>query len=101
VLAGELDAAENTFTVISLVIPRQKGEQNNVEMHGEEDLVEYVIGKNLVTLGWIHSHPTQTCFLSSIDVHTHFPYQACLRRRALAKASGRKRAHVLLVCWRG
>jgi STAM-binding protein len=31
-----------------------------------------------LTLGWIHTHPTQTCFLSSIDLHTHFSYQVML-----------------------
>jgi STAM-binding protein len=31
--------------------------------------------KDLLALGWIHTHPQQTCFLSSIDVHTHMPYQ--------------------------
>jgi len=33
---------------------------------------------NLLTLGWIHTHPSQTCFLSSIDLHTHFSYQIML-----------------------
>ena len=34
--------------------------------------------KGLLTLGWIHTHPTQTCFLSSVDLHTHFSYQIML-----------------------
>jgi STAM-binding protein len=28
-----------------------------------------------MTLGWIHTHPTQTCFMSSVDLHTQFSYQ--------------------------
>ena len=75
ILAGTLHPDEDAFSITSLVIPKQKGEENKVEMFGEEDLCEYIMGKDLMTLGWIHSHPTQTCFLSSIDVHTHFPYQ--------------------------
>ena len=31
--------------------------------------------EGLLTFGWIHTHPTQTCFLSSIDMHTQFSYQ--------------------------
>jgi STAM-binding protein len=30
---------------------------------------------DLVTLGWIHTHPSQDCFLSSVDLHTQFSYQ--------------------------
>ena len=82
ILAGELDGSDDTFTVTNLVIPHQKGEPNNVEMHGEEHLAEYVLSRDLIQLGWIHSHPTQTCFLSSIDVHTHCPYQVCFRHQA-------------------
>jgi len=29
-------------------------------------------------LGWIHTHPTQTCFMSSRDLHTHFAYQVMM-----------------------
>lgn len=29
----------------------------------------------LYPLGWIHTHPTQTCFLSSVDIHTHCGFQ--------------------------
>ena len=29
-------------------------------------------------LGWIHTHPTQTCFMSSRDLHTHSGYQVML-----------------------
>ena len=31
--------------------------------------------RSLYPLGWIHTHPTQTCFLSSVDVHTQCGYQ--------------------------
>jgi len=32
----------------------------------------------LLTLGWIHTHPTQSLFMSSVDLHTHFPQQQLL-----------------------
>jgi STAM-binding protein len=35
----------------------------------------YQTKHDLLTLGWIHTHPTQTCFLSSVDLHTQCSYQ--------------------------
>lgn len=35
-------------------------------------------GSDMMVLGWIHTHPTQTCFLSSRDLHTHVWYQSSL-----------------------
>ena len=46
--------------------------------YGEEQLLAYQIQHDLLTIGWIHTHPTQTCFLSSLDLHTHSGYQALL-----------------------
>jgi len=31
-----------------------------------------------MVLGWIHTHPTQTCFMSSRDLHTHCGYQVMM-----------------------
>lgn len=31
-----------------------------------------------MVLGWIHTHPTQTCFMSSRDLHTHVGYQVMM-----------------------
>ena len=31
-----------------------------------------------MVLGWIHTHPTQTCFMSSRDLHTHVGYQVMI-----------------------
>ena len=39
---------------------------------------EYQDKHDLLTLGWIHTHPSQTAFLSSVDLHTHQPYQISL-----------------------
>lgn len=36
--------------------------------------------RSLYPLGWIHTHPTQTCFLSSVDVHTQCGYQVPLQQ---------------------
>jgi STAM-binding protein len=34
-------------------------------------------------MGWIHTHPTQSCFMSSVDCHTHCSYQYTLLTRLL------------------
>ncbi len=44
-------------------------------MLNEEEIFEVQDSRALYPLGWIHTHPTQTCFLSSVDVHTHCGFQ--------------------------
>jgi STAM-binding protein len=31
--------------------------------------------RELYPVGWIHTHPSQGCFMSSVDLHTHYSYQ--------------------------
>ncbi|QRV85026.1 STAM-binding protein [Ceratobasidium sp. AG-Ba] len=49
------------------------------EMVEEELIMEFQESRGLITLGWIHTHPTQSCFMSSLDLHTHSGYQASLK----------------------
>eukprot|EP00164_Ancoracysta_twista_P005272 GFYU01007214.1.p1 GENE.GFYU01007214.1~~GFYU01007214.1.p1 ORF type:complete len:133 (+),score=24.38 GFYU01007214.1:53-400(+) len=44
----------------------------------EEQVFHVITEGDLMVLGWIHTHPSQTCFLSSIDVHTQFSYQTLM-----------------------
>ncbi|XP_022760642.1 AMSH-like ubiquitin thioesterase 3 isoform X2 [Durio zibethinus] len=44
----------------------------------EEEIFEVQDKLSLFPLGWIHTHPTQTCFMSSVDLHTHYSYQIML-----------------------
>jgi len=44
----------------------------------EEEIFEVQDRLSLFPLGWIHTHPTQTCFMSSVDLHTHYSYQIML-----------------------
>ncbi|KAJ3121225.1 hypothetical protein HK098_003883 [Nowakowskiella sp. JEL0407] len=76
ILSGTL--RKDTFIVTTLLIPKQKGTSDSTETMGEEELFEYQMNRDLLTLGWIHTHPTQTCFMSSIDLHTHSSYQQLL-----------------------
>lgn len=47
-------------------------------MTNESQLFDYVDSEDLMILGWIHTHPSQTCFMSSRDLHTHAGYQMML-----------------------
>ncbi len=40
-----------------------------------QHILDTVLSKNLVVIGWIHTHPTQDAFLSSVDMHMHCSYQ--------------------------
>ncbi|XP_041364183.1 STAM-binding protein-like [Gigantopelta aegis] len=76
ILFGSL--AQNAFHITDLFIPHQTGTPDSCDMEFEEDLIDYQDKLNLITLGWIHTHPTQTAFLSSVDLHSQFPYQKML-----------------------
>ncbi|VAH60437.1 AMSH-like ubiquitin thioesterase 3 isoform X1 [Triticum dicoccoides] len=76
VLAGTLK--KRTFHITTLIIPKQKSTSDSCEATNEEELFEVQDKGSLFTLGWIHTHPTQSCFLSSIDLHNHYSYQVML-----------------------
>lgn len=42
-----------------------------------------------VTASRIHTHPTQTCFLSSVDLHTSYPYQLMMPEAIAIVCSGK------------
>lgn len=75
-LAGTLIA--NAFFISRLIIPSQTSTSDTCEMTNESQLFDYVDKEDLMVLGWIHTHPTQTCFMSSRDLHTHAGYQMML-----------------------
>lgn len=56
----------------------QTGSANNCETTNEDEIYDFCATHELVTLGWIHTHPSQTCFLSSVDLHTHCSWQVRL-----------------------
>ena len=76
VLAGKM--SQGAFFVTLMVVPKQEGTQNSCNTLNEEEIFEVQDKHELFSLGWIHTHPTQTCFMSSIDVHTHCAYQTML-----------------------
>ena len=61
--------------VTHLVIPEQEGESDKCLSLNEKDADDYQRENNLLPLGWIHTHPSHSLFMSSIDVHNQFSYQ--------------------------
>lgn len=76
VLAGSLK--NRKFCVTTLIIPKQESTSDSCQTTNEEEIFEVQDKQSLFPLGWIHTHPTQSCFMSSIDVHTHYSYQIML-----------------------
>jgi len=76
ILCGSL--VNNVYFISCLLVPKQTGTSDTCETEDEEGISTFCIESKLVTLGWIHTHPTQDCFLSSRDQHTHFGYQVLM-----------------------
>lgn len=76
VLAGSL--RNRVFHITTLIIPKQESTSDSCQTLNEEEIFEVQDKRSLFPLGWIHTHPTQTCFMSSVDLHTHYSYQVML-----------------------
>ncbi|KND89307.1 AMSH-like protease sst2 [Tolypocladium ophioglossoides CBS 100239] len=68
----------NALFVRCLLIPDQKCTSDTCETENEGAIFDYCASEDLLVLGWIHTHPTQTCFMSSRDLHTHAGYQVMM-----------------------
>ncbi|CAH1170902.1 unnamed protein product [Phaedon cochleariae] len=73
ILTGILQ--NNELKITHLILPKQTGTSDSCTASHEEEVLEYQEQHNLITVGWIHTHPTQNAFLSSVDLHTHCAYQ--------------------------
>ncbi|KAI1324208.1 hypothetical protein F5Y16DRAFT_381564 [Xylariaceae sp. FL0255] len=71
-------AVNNALFIRCLLIPEQKCTSDTCETENEHSMLEYCINEDLLILGWIHTHPTQSCFMSSRDLHTQAGYQVML-----------------------
>jgi STAM-binding protein len=65
----------NALFISKVVIPEQESTSDTCETINEGAFFDYCATEDLMVLGWIHTHPTQTCFMSSRDLHTHCGYQ--------------------------
>ncbi|KAF2084525.1 putative endosome-associated ubiquitin isopeptidase [Saccharata proteae CBS 121410] len=76
ILCGTL--ISNALFISRLVIPEQESTSDTCETVNESALFDYCDSEDLMVLGWIHTHPSQTCFMSSRDLHTHCGYQVMM-----------------------
>ncbi|XP_065876167.1 AMSH-like ubiquitin thioesterase 2 isoform X2 [Euphorbia lathyris] len=65
----------DTYYVTTLIIPKQKSSSNSCEAIKEEESFAIQNERSLLPVGWIHTHPSQSCFMSSVDLHTQYSYQ--------------------------
>ena len=72
-LCGTL--VSNALFISQVVIPEQESTSDTCETINESAFFDYCATEDLMVLGWIHTHPSQTCFMSSRDLHTHCGYQ--------------------------
>lgn len=95
---------EGKFVVSYLLVPKQEGTPDTCTATDDEETFAFQEERGLLTLGWvrppclssspfllssdpdvkrpvaqIHTHPTQSIFLSSLDLHTHRGFQLLLR----------------------
>lgn len=68
-------SVNNALFISCLIIPQQTCTSDTCETDNEESVIEYCMREELMVFGWIHTHPTQTCFMSSRDLHTQSGYQ--------------------------
>lgn len=68
----------NALFISHLVIPEQRCTSDTCETENESGMLDYCITNDLIVIGWIHTHPTQTCFMSSRDLHTQAGYQVMM-----------------------
>jgi STAM-binding protein len=76
ILCGTL--ISNALFISKLLVPEQESTSDTCETINESAIFDFCDSEDLMVLGWIHTHPSQTCFMSSRDVHTHCGYQVML-----------------------
>jgi STAM-binding protein len=76
---------DGSFKITTLVLPPQSPSDTDINFFAPlvadsdsselnvmaAELQQALNARGLAIGGWIHTHPTQTCFLSSVDLHCH------------------------------
>ena len=75
-LGGSL--SNNRLVVTHLLIPKQVGKSDSCTMEGLEDVWDTHDKENIIFMGWIHTHPAYSVFLSSVDMHNQYEWQHML-----------------------
>ncbi|XP_022632115.1 STAM-binding protein isoform X2 [Vigna radiata var. radiata] len=66
---------KGTLYMTTLIIPKQESASNSCQATNEEEVFKILNERSLYPVGWIHTHPSQSCFMSSVDLHTQYSYQ--------------------------
>ncbi|XP_049852186.1 STAM-binding protein-like [Schistocerca gregaria] len=74
-LAGAFVESQHQYQITHIILPKQMGTSDTCTTIDEFEVFNYQTKHQLLTMGWIHTHPTQPCFLSSVDMHTQYSYQ--------------------------
>ncbi|CAK8537040.1 unnamed protein product [Lathyrus sativus] len=69
---------KGTLYMTTLIIPKQESASNSCNATNEEEVFTILNERSLYAVGWIHTHPSQSCFMSSVDLHTQYSYQAMI-----------------------
>ena len=69
---------ENLCKITHLIIPKQSGTATSCATTHEEEMLDYMERNELITLGSIHTHPSQKVFMSAVDLHTQFCLQTMI-----------------------
>lgn len=91
ILCG-VPAKGGSYLITHAVIPKQRGAPDTCDTLCEEEVFAYQDSHKLITLGWIHTHPSQTAFMSSVDIHTQCGYQMMLPESIALVASIKDRS---------
>ena len=67
---------DGNITVTHLLLPKQSGTSDSCQADNEVELFDYQMNNGIITVGWIHTHPTQSAFLSAVDLRTQMSYQS-------------------------
>ncbi|KAK1403895.1 hypothetical protein POM88_003500 [Heracleum sosnowskyi] len=71
---------EGTFYITTLIVPKQESTSSSCQALNEEEIFSIQYEVSDFPIGWIHTHPSQTCFMSSVDLHTQYSYQSLAGR---------------------
>ncbi|KAJ2784723.1 hypothetical protein H4R18_000938 [Coemansia javaensis] len=93
VLCGKEVPGQQALVMTTLIIPKQSATSDTCTTEREEELFAEQMDRDLITLGWIHTHPSQTCFMSSLDLHTHCSYQLMLPEAVAIVCAPRHQPH--------
>ncbi|XP_061356985.1 AMSH-like ubiquitin thioesterase 2 isoform X2 [Gastrolobium bilobum] len=69
---------KGTLYMTTLIIPKQESTSNSCQATNEEEVFTILNERSLYPVGWIHTHPSQSCFMSSVDLHTQYSYQVMI-----------------------